>query len=101
MQPGRSSSGADSLTCGSRISAVVHVVEIRGLVAVPLAVLVGGGLLFRRHLSLPTKDGRVPLVGLDRDFSLDASQRYQALISQGPTFEALPVAPVEEPSVQE
>jgi hypothetical protein len=91
----------DSLTWGSRISTVGHVVEIGVLAAVLAAVvgaLVGAGLLFRRHLSLPTKDGRVPLVGLDREFSLDASQRYQALISQGPTFEALPVSSVEEPS---
>lgn len=91
-------SAADSLTWGSRISGVGHVAEIGALVVVPLAVLVGAGLLFRRHLSLPTKDGRVPLVGLDREFSLDASQRYQALINKGPTFQALPVAPVEEPS---
>ena len=54
--------------------------------------------MLHRLLSLPTKDGRVPLVGLDRAFSLDASQRYQALISRGPTFEALPVSSTEEPS---
>lgn len=92
---------AEDLTWGSRISAVGHVVEIGAVALVPVLLvgaLASGGLFVRRHLSLPTKDGRVPLVGLDREFSLDASQRYQALQSRGPTFEALPVAPIEEPS---
>jgi hypothetical protein len=37
-----------------------------------VAGLVGTGLFVRRHLSLPTQDGRVPLVGLDRELSAEA-----------------------------
>lgn len=44
-----------------------------------VGVLVGVGLLFRRHLSLPTVDGRVPIVGLDRELSREALFRYQEL----------------------
>jgi hypothetical protein len=42
-------------------------------------------------MSLPTKDGRVPLVGLDRELSAEALFRYQALQSSGPRLEALPM----------
>jgi hypothetical protein len=57
-----------------------HIALLALLIAVPLAlvgVLVGTALLFPRHVSLPTSDGRVPLVGLDREFSQQALQRYQ------------------------
>jgi uncharacterized membrane protein len=69
------------------------------LVALPLlgvvalvAAGVGTGLLVRRHLSLPTRDGRVPLVGLDRELSAEALFRYQVLQGRGASFEALPVS---------
>ncbi len=68
----------------ARIVAVQGSVQIALLVALPIAlltVLVGVGLLMRRHLSMPTRDGRVPLVGVDREFSLEALQRYQELRS--------------------
>jgi hypothetical protein len=67
------------------------------LAAVPLALLgalVAAGLLLRRHVSLPTVDGRVPLVGLDRAMSKEALARYQRLQElrrSVPTYEALPV----------
>jgi hypothetical protein len=60
------------------------------MVLVPLALLIGTTLLFRRHISLPTKDGRVPLVGLDRELSAEALFRYQALQNSGPRLDALP-----------
>ncbi len=71
-----------------------HLAVLALLVAVPAAVilaLVAGVLMFKRHLSLPTSDGRVPLVGLDRELSREALLRYQALRGKGATFEALPV----------
>ena len=71
-----------------------HVAVVALLGAVPvglLLALVGAGLMFRRHLSLPTRDGRVPLVGLDRELSAEALLRYQALQGKGATVEALPV----------
>src|SRR5437879_6583782 len=48
------------------IAGVVHGVGLGVLVAVPAFLLLGAGLLLRRHLSLPTRDGRVSIVGLDR-----------------------------------
>ena len=57
-------------------------------------VAVAAGLMLRRHMRLPTVDGRVPLIGLDREFSLEALERYQALKSSGPVYQAL-----REPSV--
>lgn len=64
------------------------------LFAVPvvlLAGLVGAVSLFRRHLSLPTSDGRVPLVGLDRDMAREALVHYQLrVLSRGASYEALP-----------
>jgi hypothetical protein len=67
------------------------------LLAVPalLALLAVAGVLFlRRHLSLPTADGRVPLVGLDRELSREALANYQrGVLTRGrATFEALPVS---------
>jgi hypothetical protein len=56
-----------------------------------LLALAAGVLMVRRHLSLPTADGRVPLVGLDRDLSREALFRYQALRGGGASFEALPI----------
>src|SRR2546426_3890978 len=60
------------------------------LVAVPVglvALLVGAVFLFRRHLSLPTSDGRVPLVGLDRDLAREALVHYQLhILSRGATY---------------
>ena len=77
----------DPITAG-----VVHLVGLGLLVVVPLAVLLACGLLIRRHMSLPTRDGRVPIVGLDRELSWDALNRYQALQGAGGArFEALPV----------
>ena len=77
----------DPITAG-----VVHLVGLGLLVVVPLAVLLACGLLIRRHMSLPTRDGRVPIVGLDRELSWDALNRYQALQGvRGARFEALPV----------
>jgi hypothetical protein len=79
----------------------VAVVGLLG--AVPLALLaslVGAGLLFRRHMSLPTRDGRVPLIGLDRELSAEALFRYQALQGKGATVEALPVARREDPALR-
>ncbi|MBJ7598814.1 hypothetical protein [Candidatus Nephthysia bennettiae] len=73
------------------VAGVGHEVLIGLIVLVPLVLLIGTTLLFRRHMSLPTKDGRVPLVGLDRELSAEALFRYQALQSPGPRFEALPV----------
>jgi len=68
----------------------VAVVALLGAVPVTLlAALVGAWLLFRRHISLPMPDGRVPLVGLDRELSAEALFRYQALRSGSP-YEALP-----------
>jgi hypothetical protein len=66
-----------------------HLAVMALLGAVPvglLLVLAAGGLLLRRHMSLPTADGRVPLVGLDREFSLEA------LKSSGPVYQALRVS---------
>ncbi|MBJ7605363.1 MAG: hypothetical protein JF885_03495 [Candidatus Dormibacteraeota bacterium] len=68
----------------ARIVAVQGSVQVALLVALPLAVLsalVALALMIRRHLSMPTRDGRVPLVGVDREFSLEALQRYQELRS--------------------
>jgi hypothetical protein len=48
-------------------------------------------LVFMRHLSLPARDGRVPLVGLDRELSAQALFHYQARRAGGAGFEALPV----------
>jgi hypothetical protein len=77
----------DPITAG-----VVHLVGLGLLVVVPLAVLLACGLLIRRHMSLPTRDGRVPIVGLDRELSWDALNRYQALQGgRGARLEALPV----------
>ncbi|MBJ7601204.1 hypothetical protein [Candidatus Nephthysia bennettiae] len=68
----------------------VALVALLGAVPVTLlAALVGAGLLFRRHISLPMPDGRVPLVGLDRELSAEALFRYQALRG-GASYEALP-----------
>ena len=63
------------------------------LLAIPAALVAGliaGIFIFRRHLSLPTRDGRVPLVGLDRELSREALLRYQALRAAGPALEVLP-----------
>jgi hypothetical protein len=62
----------DPITAG-----VVHVVGLGLLVGVSLVVLLAAGLLLRRHLSLPTRDGRVAIVGLDRELSREALIRYQ------------------------
>jgi hypothetical protein len=63
------------------------------LAAVPVglvALLMGAVFLFRRHLSLPTSDGRVPLVGLDRDMAREALVHYQLrVLSRGASYEAL------------
>ncbi len=76
----------DPITAG-----VVHVVGLGLLVVVPLVLLLACGLLMRRHLSLPTKDGRVPIVGLDRELSREALIRYQLQELAGvATYEALP-----------
>jgi hypothetical protein len=64
------------------------------LAAVPIgliALLVAGALWFRRSMSLPTADGRAPLVGLDRELSREALLRYQALKGPGSVYEALPL----------
>jgi hypothetical protein len=58
-------------------------------VAVVLA-LVAAALMVRRHLSLPTPDGRVPLVGLDRELSAEALFRYQELQARRTGYEVLP-----------
>ncbi|MDQ6900299.1 MAG: hypothetical protein M3072_12465 [Candidatus Dormibacteraeota bacterium] len=73
-----------------------HVALLALLAAVPLALLgalVMGGLFFRRHLSMPTSDGRIPVVGLDRELSREALLSYQRLALRGdrPTYEVLPV----------
>src|SRR5438128_1358696 len=50
--------------------AAKHLAMIVGLAALAAFLVagpLGAALLFRRHLSLPTRDGRVPLVGLDRE----------------------------------
>ena len=62
------------------------------LLAIPAALVAGliaGIFILRRHLSLPTRDGRVPLVGLDRELSREALLRYQALRATGPALEVL------------
>jgi hypothetical protein len=70
---------------------VVHGVGLGVLVAVPAFLVLGAGLLLRRHLSLPTKDGRVSIVGLDRELSREALIRYQLRELSGvATYEALP-----------
>jgi hypothetical protein len=82
----------DPITAG-----VVHGVGLSLLVAVPLFLLLGAGLLMRRHLSLPAKDGRVPIVGLDRELSREALIRYQLRELAGvATYEALPAKRSEE-----
>jgi hypothetical protein len=76
----------DPITAG-----VLHGVGLGLLVAVPTFLLMGTALLFRRHLSLPTKDGRVAIVGLDRELSREALIRYQLRELAGvATYEALP-----------
>jgi hypothetical protein len=78
--------GWDPITAG-----VLHVVGLGLLVAVPAFLLLGASLLLRRHLSLPTKDGRVSIVGLDRELSREALIRYQLRELAGvATYEALP-----------
>jgi hypothetical protein len=62
----------DPITAG-----VVHMVGLGLLVGVPLVLLLAAGLLLRRHLSLPRRDGRVAIVGLDRELSREALIRYQ------------------------
>ncbi|MBJ7597756.1 hypothetical protein [Candidatus Nephthysia bennettiae] len=65
-----------------RIVSAEGAVIIALLVALPiaaLAILVAAALLLRRHLSLATKDGRVPLVGLDRELSREALLNFQQL----------------------
>ncbi|MBJ7599757.1 hypothetical protein [Candidatus Nephthysia bennettiae] len=66
-----------------RIVATEGVIVVALLVAIPLAIvaiLVALALLFRRHLSIPTRDGRVPLVGLDRELSREALIGYQQML---------------------
>jgi hypothetical protein len=76
---------------------VMHLVGLGLLVAVPLVLLLAAGLLLRRHLSLPTKDGRVAIVGLDRELSREALIRYQLRELAGvATYEALPARTAEE-----
>jgi hypothetical protein len=66
-------------------------VALLGAIPVGLLLALGAGiLLFRRHLSLPTSDGRVPLVGLDRELSAEALFRYQALQAKRSGYEVLP-----------
>jgi hypothetical protein len=57
--------------------------------AAPVAALVLGILMFRKNLSLPTADGRVPLVGEDRELSREAPLRYQTLSAGGPVYQEL------------
>jgi hypothetical protein len=84
----------DPITAGA-----FHLVGLGLLVAVPVFLLLGAGLLLRRHISLPTRDGRVPIVGLDRELSREALIRYQLRELAGvPTYEALPVGRVGESS---
>jgi hypothetical protein len=71
-----------------------HIAVLGLLFAVPVGLLLAlgaGALMVRRHLSLPTSDGRVPLVGLDQELSAEALFRYQALRGGGSSYEALPV----------
>jgi len=76
----------DPITAG-----VVHLVGLGLLVVAPLVLLLAAGLLLRRHLSLPTRDGRVAVVGLDRELSREALIRYQVRELAGvATYEALP-----------
>ncbi len=74
-----------------------HIALLALLIAVPVAlvgILVGAALLFRRHMSLPTRDGRVPLVGLDQDMSREALIHYQLrVLLRGASYEALPQRP--------
>jgi hypothetical protein len=85
----------DPITAG-----VLHGVGLGLLVAVPAFLLLGAGLLFRRHLSLPTKDGRVAIVGLDRELSREALIRYQLRELAGvATYEALPLQ-AEQPAMR-
>jgi hypothetical protein len=65
-----------------------HLAVVALLVAAPAALVVGI-LIFRRHLSLPTADGRVPLVGEDQELSREAPLRYQSLRAGGPVYQAL------------
>jgi hypothetical protein len=59
-----------------------------------LLALAAATLMLRRHMSLPTRDGRVPLVGLDQDMSREALIHYQLrVLSRGASYEALPQRP--------
>jgi hypothetical protein len=72
-----------------------HIAVLGLLFAMPVGLLlaIGAGVLMvKRHLSLPTSDGRVPLVGLDRELSAEALFRYQALRGGGASYEALPIS---------
>jgi hypothetical protein len=76
----------------------VHLVGLGLLVVVPLAVLLACGLLVSRHMSLPTRDGRVPIVGLDRELSREALIRYQLRELAGVAmYEALPAKSEKSP----
>jgi uncharacterized membrane protein len=74
-----------------------HMALLALLIAVPVALVAafaGAVLLFRRHVSLPTRDGRVPLVALDQDMSREALIHYQLrVLSRGASYEALPQRP--------
>jgi hypothetical protein len=49
----------------------------------PPAALVVGTLMFKRNLSLPTADGRMPFVGEDRELSREARLHHQTLRARG------------------